>query len=87
MQRARKALALDQCYREMPIVLQAADGTLIEGIADLIFQEDEGWVVIDFKTDQELASELDRYRRQVAIYARTIAKISGDSSSAFLLRV
>lgn len=88
MQRARKAAASGQCYREMPVVLQDAEGSLIEGVADLVFREDQQWVVIDFKTDQELlASELDRYQLQVEIYAITLAKATGTNTLAYLLRV
>jgi len=60
---------------------------LVEGVADLVFQEEGRWVIVDFKTDRELSSELDRYRRQVGIYASAMAKIRGESTSAFLLRV
>jgi ATP-dependent exoDNAse (exonuclease V) beta subunit len=87
MKRARVALASGRCHREMPLILKDVEGMLVEGIADLVFQENHLWFVVDFKTDQELASELGRYRRQVGIYAATIAKVTGSSTAAFLLRV
>jgi ATP-dependent exoDNAse (exonuclease V) beta subunit len=87
MKRARVALASGRCHREMPLVLQDLEGILVEGIADLVFEEEHLWFVVDFKTDQELASELERYRRQVGIYAAAIAKVTGSSTTAFLLRV
>jgi len=43
--------------------------------------------VVDFKTDQELAAALERYRRQVAIYATAISKATSSSSESFLFRV
>lgn len=87
MQRARAAAAKGECYREFPLTLRMKDGTLIEGVADLVFREDDRWIVVDFKTDQELASELERYRRQVSIYARTIGEVYNGDSAAFLMRV
>jgi ATP-dependent exoDNAse (exonuclease V) beta subunit len=66
IQRARAASEKGHCYRELPLTLRMEDGTLIEGIADLVFREDGRWIVVDFKTDQELARELVRYRRQVS---------------------
>jgi ATP-dependent exoDNAse (exonuclease V) beta subunit len=60
---------------------------LIEGVADLVFREDIAWVVVDFKTDQEIKADLGRYQRQVSIYAKTIGEIHGEPCAAFLLRV
>jgi ATP-dependent exoDNAse (exonuclease V) beta subunit len=87
MERARKAAACGACHREVPLTLREEDGTLIEGLADLAFQENGKWIVVDFKTDQELAAALERYRRQVAIYAAAISKATSGSSEAFLFRV
>ena len=63
------------------------DGLLIEGIADLAFREEDRWTVVDFKTDQEVRSDLERYRRQVWIYAQTISEVHKQQCAAFLLRV
>ena len=87
MERARKAAARGACHREVPLTLREEDGTLIEGLADLAFQESGKWIVVDFKTDQELAAALERYRRQVAIYATAISKATRSSSEGFLLRL
>lgn len=87
MQRARMAAAKGDCYRELPLTLRMEDGTLIEGVADLVFHEDDRWIVVDFKTDQELARGLQRYSRQVSIYAKTISEVRNAETSAFLLRV
>src|SRR5258705_2492654 len=84
-QRAREA-AQGNCHRELPVTLQLEDGTLVEGVADLV-REGERWIVMDFKTDQELASGLERHRRQSAIYATAVRKANDAQSEAFLLRV
>jgi ATP-dependent helicase/nuclease subunit A len=87
MERARKAAACGACHREVPLTLREDNGTLIEGLADLAFREDGKWIVVDFKTDQELAGALERYRRQVAIYATAISKATSSISEAFLFRL
>ena len=87
MERARKAAASGQCYREVPLTLREEDSTLVEGFADMAFREDDKWIVVDFKTDQELAAAVGRYRRQVAIYATAISKATSSSSEAFLFRL
>lgn len=62
-------------------------GTLIEGVVDLAFREAGAWTVVDFKTDHELDAELDRYRRQVALYAELVARATGEQATPLLLRI
>jgi ATP-dependent exoDNAse (exonuclease V) beta subunit len=86
--RARAADARGACRRETPVTSTLDDGTLVEGIVDLAFEETGGWVVVDYKTDREIASHgEERYRRQVALYASAIAQASGAPTSAVLVRV
>ena len=55
--------------RECPLMIRLEDGTAVEGIADLAFAENTGdgavWMVVDFKTDVEVAPRLDEYRAQI----------------------
>ena len=86
--RARAAEARGTCRRETPITYRLPDGTLIEGIVDLAFEEKGTWTVVDYKTDREIAaSGEDRYRRQVALYATAIAQATGLPVEAVLVRV
>lgn len=50
----------------------------VQGIADLLFEEDGKWVLVDFKTDRISSERLlaDRYREQLELYARMIADIT-----------
>ncbi len=87
LERARSASARGRCRRETPITLTAADGTLLEGVVDLAFEDDAGWTVVDFKTDRELDGRVQRYRRQVALYAEAVARATGRAAIAVLLSV
>jgi ATP-dependent exoDNAse (exonuclease V) beta subunit len=87
MRRAGNAARFHACRREVPLTLREDDGTVLEGFADLAFLEDGKWIVVDFKTDQELAGSLDRYRRQVGIYADAISKATSTPSEGFLFRL
>ena len=58
------------CRRETPLASRLDDGTLVEGVVDVAFEEAGGWTVVDFKTDVELAGRRDEYARQVSLYAR-----------------
>jgi ATP-dependent helicase/nuclease subunit A len=88
LRRARTAEARGVCRRETPVTCTMPDGTLVEGVVDLAFEEDGSWVVVDYKTDRELAVEGEaRYGRQVALYATAIARATGSSATAILLRL
>jgi len=87
LQLARAAAADGRaCRREAPIAI-VIDGRLIDGQIDLVFESPDGWTVVDFKTDAELAIGEEVYRRQVALYAEAIATITGQSARAMILRV
>ena len=86
--RARAADARGACRRETPVTLTMADGTVVEGIVDLAFEEAGTWTVVDYKTDREIASSgVERYRRQVALYASAIAQATGQPAHGVLIRV
>jgi len=87
LEAAARAASEGRCYREMPVTLRAESGALVEGFVDLAFEDEEGFVVVDFKTDRELDGALDRYQRQVSIYAVAIAAATGRSARAVLMRV
>ena len=86
--RARDAAGRGLCRREAPIVCTLDDGMLIEGFVDLAFEEAGKWTVVDFKTDREIGADgIERYRRQVAVYASAVQRSTGQSASGILLRI
>jgi ATP-dependent exoDNAse (exonuclease V) beta subunit len=86
--RARRSAARGTCRRETPISMTLPDGTLVEGVVDLAFEERGAWIVVDYKSDRELrAAGEDRYRRQVALYASAIAHATGAPASGVLVRI
>jgi ATP-dependent helicase/nuclease subunit A len=88
LDRARAADARQACRRETPVTCLAADGTMIEGIVDLAFEESGTWTVVDYKSDRELAAlGEDRYRRQVALYVSAIAQATAQPARGVLVRV
>ena len=55
---------------------------VIEGVVDLAFREDGGWVIADYKTDlgtdPDFSSRLKAYRQQVDLYADAWTRLTGD---------
>jgi hypothetical protein len=85
--RVRRAEREGRCDRELPIIWKAPDGTLIEGIIDLVFEDSTGLTIVDFKTDRELSQDLERYKRQLTVYCRALAPLRKTSVRGILAKV
>jgi ATP-dependent exoDNAse (exonuclease V) beta subunit len=86
--RARAAEAQGACRRETPVAITLADGSLVEGVVDLAFEDHSGWTIADYKTDREMAeSGEDRYRRQIALYAAAVARATARPAAGVLIRI
>jgi len=75
------------CYRETPVTWRLESGAIAEGTVDLVYEDGGTMVVVDFKTDRELEGSLDRYERQVRLYAAAIQAATGRQTRAILMRV
>jgi ATP-dependent exoDNAse (exonuclease V) beta subunit len=85
---ARRASARGACRRETPVTLTLPDGTLVEGVVDLAFEQSGVWWVVDYKTDRDLAEAgEEQYRAQIALYAAAIGAATGSPVAGCLLRV
>jgi ATP-dependent exoDNAse (exonuclease V) beta subunit len=54
---------------------------------DLAYDSGAGFVVIDFKTDKPDTQLLERYRRQVALYAAAIEHATGRAARPVLMTI
>jgi ATP-dependent helicase/nuclease subunit A len=75
-------------WREMPLAGTSPAGTLVvEGIADLVYREDDGsLVIVDYKTDVGVSAEtLEAYWTQLSIYADLLHGATGESADRVLL--
>jgi ATP-dependent helicase/nuclease subunit A len=68
------------------VTLTLADGTLMEGVVDLAFEENGHWVAVDYKTDRERAGTEGHYRRQVGLYAAALEAATGVPALPVLVR-
>ncbi|MBE5846560.1 MAG: helicase-exonuclease AddAB subunit AddA [Lachnospiraceae bacterium] len=88
--RMKAAAAKGQLFREKPFMLGLPasevkpgfpDGEviLIQGIIDAYWEEEDGFVILDYKTDhiKELEELPARYRTQIDYYARALSEITG----------
>ncbi len=83
VERARRA---KRVFAEMPVLYVEDRGkptaALVEGKIDLLFEEDDGFVIVDWKTDEldgpsRRASHEERYAGQLEAYGRALAAVLG----------
>lgn len=88
--RMAQAARAGRLYKEQPFVMglsaerlkasfPPAETVLIQGIIDVFFEEEDGYVVLDYKTDAvERPEELiKRYQVQLAYYSEVLEQLSG----------
>ena len=96
--RMHKAALLGKLYKEQPFVMGVSakrlkenfpgdENVLIQGVIDVFFEEDDGIVVLDYKTDNvDTEAELiDRYRAQLDYYGEALMKLKGKPISQKVL--
>jgi len=76
----RRAAVASHASREVPFCVSHG-GVIVEGKIDLLFEEEDGIVIVDYKTDAvppDGAEGLaDRYRQQAEAYALAVTQASG----------
>ncbi len=74
IERARRA---SRVWRELPLAF-TDEGRLIEGIVDLVFEEDGQLVVVDYKSDsisdEQALVRADEHKDQLRLYGRGLAQ-------------
>jgi ATP-dependent exoDNAse (exonuclease V) beta subunit len=83
-----RARAARRRFVELPVLFRddaLAGAPLVEGKIDLLFEENDGWVVVDWKTDRipTSAARAERealYAPQLASYARALAAVLGPAT-------
>lgn len=74
--------------KEVPFTYKP-NGTIFEGVMDVVFKEGDGLVVLDFKTDlvdrDILNSKIEHYKTQVKVYSDAIRTILGNPPKEVIL--
>jgi len=90
--RMKKASRMKKLHREQPFVLgvpekelypesAGEDICLIQGIIDVFFEEEDGMVLVDYKTDRVKDSQelVRRYKVQIDCYAEALSRLTKTS--------
>ena len=80
----REAARAARVFREVPISYVEED-RLLEGVCDLAFEDESGWVVVDYKTEaigeDQVLAQAAHHAAQLRRYARGLALASGSHQS------
>ena len=83
-------LEIIESRKEERIVFDAGE-LMITGIIDRLWKDEEGWHIIDYKTDAVVGPERDRklnyYAPQIAVYRRAVALTLGLPESSITASV
>jgi ATP-dependent helicase/nuclease subunit A len=71
--RARKS---GKVFRELPMTGAFEKGTFLNAVLDLAFLEADEWVVVDYKTDQDMEKGKEKYKEQLGYYRELLEKFT-----------
>lgn len=85
----QRMAASSKILREVPFVIlrdyealggNAPGSVLVQGVIDCCFREEQGWVLMDYKTDSFGGSKgaLEKYGAQIRLYADALGELSGE---------
>jgi ATP-dependent helicase/nuclease subunit A len=74
-------MACTEIYEGLPDDKYCSDTVLLQGVIDCCFEEEDGLVLLDYKTDYVApggtAEIKERYRLQLDYYAAALERITG----------
>ena len=84
-----KISSADEVQHEITFTTSDPEGTVQSGQIDLLWRDEGGWKIVDFKTDtlrddDDLAEAVKRHRTQVERYVRSAANILGEQPQGML---
>ena len=84
----KKFLYDKKCFQEVPFFLEAED-KIYRGRIDLVFRQEQGLGLVDFKTDRITPEQVDkyseRYLNQMSVYQKALSNLKGEKISQAIL--
>jgi len=84
----KEALAAERRWPELHLAISSTGGQvkLAEGFADLVFLANDGYVLVDYKTDKAITPEsYNHYQQQLGAYALILKGLTGKMPSRIVL--
>ncbi|HYP15077.1 MAG TPA: UvrD-helicase domain-containing protein, partial [Bryobacteraceae bacterium] len=83
----KTAVGSSEMLRELPVSLRLDGSRMLDGVLDLAYMSNEGWVVVDYKTDVDIDARLDEYENQLRWYLHALSSLTGHPARGVLLQL
>jgi ATP-dependent helicase/nuclease subunit A len=82
-----EALSSNLRWPELHLAKQVSEGSIrfVEGFADLVYKANDGYVLVDYKTDGDLEASMAHYENQLGAYADILKDIIGEPLARVLI--
>jgi ATP-dependent exoDNAse (exonuclease V) beta subunit len=70
-----RSAAASRRFAELPVQFRDAAGFLVEGKIDLLFEEESGFVLVDYKTDRDIRKRMPEHAAQLADYKAALSSL------------
>lgn len=76
----KRSLEAKRIFRELPVKFCDDSGNYYDGIIDLLFEENDGWVLVDYKiiflcSKEEITQTIKKYEQQLNAYKFALSKL------------
>lgn len=72
------AVPATEIYSDLPATVASDDVVIVQGMIDLLLDEEDGYVLVDYKTDRREPEQAAlRYGTQIRLYRRAVEEILG----------
>ncbi|MFZ5825387.1 MAG: UvrD-helicase domain-containing protein [Bacillota bacterium] len=72
------AIPAGEVYADLAPEIAAGESVIVQGMIDLLLEEEDGYVLVDYKTDRREPEEAaKRYGIQISLYRRAVEEILG----------
>lgn len=76
----QRFIAAPVAQREWPFIMQLREDspTMVQGIVDAAFQENEQWILVDYKTDRDTREDIfvPRHEKQMNWYRIAVERLT-----------
>ena len=71
----KKRIGGRKFYRELPFLYRLENGVLLQGVIDLLIEDEGGLEIIDYKTGKISSALFSSYAKQIGLYAESAERI------------
>ena len=76
-----------EVYCELPFCYMEDDKTICNGVIDVVYLDDRGWHIVDYKTNAQVCGLEEHYQAQLDAYAKAFKIMTGNDADASIYHI